>query len=294
MTVDAAVNRSASAARQTLISAMPVAERRLTLAGVSTSLLEGGEGSPLILLHGPGEHAQKWLRVVPELVRSHRVIAPDLPGHGASVVERAALDAEAVLAWLDELIARACAQPPVLLGQIVGGAIAARYAARHGARLKALVLCDALGLAPFQPAPEFGRALMAFSAQPTDENHDRLWQRCAYDLDALRDDMGEDWTALRAYNLERARTPSVQAAAQGLMQHFGLPAIPPGELERIAVPTSLIWGRHDLATPLAVAEDASRRYGWPLRVIEGAADEPALEQPRAFVHALRAALGRQP
>lgn len=277
--------------RERLLAGMPVTERRLALAGVSTAVLEGGKGTPLVLLHGPGEFGAKWLRVIPELVTTHRVIAPDLPGHGASSIETASLDAEGVLAWLDALIARTCAEPPVLVGQIFGGAIAARYAARHGERIRALVLCDSLGLAPFQPAPEFGAALMTFLGQPSDQNFDGLWRRCAFDFDALRAALGETWDALAAYNLERARSPEVIPAMQQLMQHFGMPAIAGEELARIAVPTSLIWGRHDLAAPLAVAEDASRRYGWPLQVIEAAADDPALEQPRAFVQALRDALG---
>jgi pimeloyl-ACP methyl ester carboxylesterase len=74
------------------------------------------------------------------------------------------------------------------------------------------------------------------------------------------------------------------------MTHFGMPAIPPAELERITVPTSLIWGRHDLATQLPVAEAASVRHGWPLQVIENAADDPPIEQPEAFLEALRLAM----
>ena len=62
--------------------------------------------------------------------------------------------------------------------------------------------------------------------------------------------------------------------------------IPPDEVARIAVPTSLVWGRHDLATSLAVAETASARYGWPLYVIENAGDDPGLEQPEQFVEAV--------
>jgi hypothetical protein len=41
---------------------------------------------------------------------------------------------------------------------------------------------------------------------------------------------------------------------------------------------------------LSVAEAASARYGWPLHVIENARDDPAIEQPEAFLEALRAAL----
>jgi pimeloyl-ACP methyl ester carboxylesterase len=66
--------------------------------------------------------------------------------------------------------------------------------------------------------------------------------------------------------------------------------IPTEDLDRIAVPTTLIWGRHDLGVRLSVAEAASVRYGWPLHVIENARDDPAIEQPRAFLEALRTVL----
>src|SRR3546814_19386242 len=46
-------------ARKLLLATMPVTERRLELAGVSTSVLEGGDVPPIVLLHGPGEHAAK-------------------------------------------------------------------------------------------------------------------------------------------------------------------------------------------------------------------------------------------
>jgi pimeloyl-ACP methyl ester carboxylesterase len=274
--------------RARLQAGMPVTERRLELAGISTAVLEGGEGPPLVLLHGPGEFAAKWLRVMPELVATNHVIAPDLPGHGASEAA-GPLTPERVLAWLGELIERACPSPPVLVGQIVGGAIAARFAAGQSGRLAGLVLVDTLGLVPFQPAPEFERALMDFLSQPTDDTIDRLWARCAFDLDGLREGMGERWTALKAYALDRARSSAGQAALHAMMEQFGFPPIAPAELARITVPTTLIWGRHDLATALEAAESASARYGWPLYVIEGAGDDPAIEQPEAFVRALRAA-----
>lgn len=285
------IRQSPSRARERLLTGLPVVERRLGLGGLQTAVLEGGEGPPVVLLHGPGEYGAKWLRVIPSLVTGHRVIAPDLPGHGATEAFDGTFDAERVLAWLGELIERTCARPPALVGQIIGGAIAARFAAEHGERLRALVLCDALGLTPFQPAPEFGKALTEFVAQPAEETHDRLWRRCAFDLDTLRVRMGPQWDVIRAYNLDRAREPALQATQQRLMEQFGFAPIPATELSRIAVPTFLIWGRHDLATPLSVAQDASARYGWPLTVIEGAADDPAIEQPEAFLEALRPALG---
>jgi pimeloyl-ACP methyl ester carboxylesterase len=273
--------------RQTLIAALPVKERRLELRGVSTAVLQGGDGAPVILLHGPSGYAAHWMGVLPGLLEHHRVIVPDLPGHGASRVVEGPLDAGQVLGWLDELISRTCAAPPLLVGQLLGGAIGLRFAIAHGARLRGLALVDTFGLAPFRPAPQFAQALSAFGAEPSEATHGSLWRYCAFDADALRARMGERWAPFEAYNIERASAPEVQAAVSALMAQFGVSPIEPSELHGIRVPTALIWGRHDLATPLAVAEAAAARYGWPLHVIENANDDPPVEQPEALLNVLR-------
>ena len=51
--------------------------------------------------------------------------------------------------------------------------------------------------------------------------------------------------------------------------------------------------QYDRATALAVAEAVHERYGWPLHVIKHCADDPPMEQPDAFVRALRPALDTQ-
>jgi pimeloyl-ACP methyl ester carboxylesterase len=272
--------------RRVLLDALPVAERRLRLADISTAILEGGDGPPMVLLHGPSGFAAHWMRLIPDLVKSHRVVVPDLPGHGASEIEGGELDAERVLRWLSELIEQTCSARPILVGQLVGGAIAARFAVNHSDRLARLVLIDTFGLTPLEPTPAFASALEAFLGEPTEDHHDRLWQHCAHDLPALQRTMGAFWQPFAAYNLERAREAKQQVAFKALMQAFGFPQIPGAYLARITVPTTLIWGRHDLATPLAVAESASARYGWPLHVIEGANDDPSIEQPEAVLRVL--------
>jgi pimeloyl-ACP methyl ester carboxylesterase/SAM-dependent methyltransferase len=274
-------------ARERLLAAMPVTERRLRLAGISTAVLEGGNGPPVVLLHGPGEFAATWMRVIPDLVTTNRVVAPDLPGHGASDVADGPLDAGHVFAWLDEMIEQTCPSPPVLVGHLLGGTIAARFAIERGDRISRLVLVDSYGLGPFRPAPSFALAMISFMAWPSERTMERLFRGCFTDLDGLRAQMGERWEPLATYGLDRARTPSMKAALRRLMSQFGIRAIPPEDLARIAVPTTLIWGRHDLQVRLRVAEAASARYGWPLHVIEHAADDPAFEQPEAFLAALR-------
>ena len=272
--------------RAQLLTDLPVTERTIHRGGVSTAVLEGGDGPPIVLLHGPGESSLWWMRVIPDLASTHHVIVPDLPGHGASEVGDNALDADAVTAWLGELIDETCSTPPTLVGHLLGGAIAARYASDPDARLRQLVLVDSLGLGRFFPSPRFAFGLVRFLVRPTDRAYHRFLDQCMLDRDGLIQQMGDDWEPFLAYNLDRARTPSVKGAMRTLMKEVGVPRIPGEDLERIAVPTALIWGRDDRAVKLGIAENASERYGWPLHVVDDSGDDPKLERPEAFLEAL--------
>jgi pimeloyl-ACP methyl ester carboxylesterase len=178
----------------------------------------------------------------------------------------------------------------VLVGHVLGGAIAARFAIRHGRALGRLVLVDSLGLAAFRPAPRFALTMLGFLARPTERSYERFMRQCSFDLDRLREQMGTRWEPYAAYNLWLARAPMAKAAGR-LMRLLGLPRIPSEELARISVPTALIWGRHDRATRLRVAERVSARHGWRLHVIEDCADDPPRDQPAPFLKALRAEIG---
>lgn len=285
-----AADREDIGARERVLAGLPVTERRLTLNGIGTALLVGGDGPPVILLHGPGECGARWWSVIADLVTTHRVIAPDLPGHGATEMAGNRLDPSRVLGWLDHLIECTCATSPVLVGQVLGGAIAARFASDRSNRIRGLILVNTLGLAEFRPPPDFGKALTEYLSDPTEVTHDNLWRHCAFDYDAMRGRIGQRWDWIKAYNVDRARTPALQIALPALMEGFGLPAIPPADLARIAVPTTLVWGRHHRPTPPSVAEAVGVRHGWPLHVIENCGD-PEMEQPRAFTEVLRTALG---
>lgn len=276
--------------RERLVAAMSLTERRATFAGVPTAFLEGGDGPPMVLLHGQGEFFGVWLQVTDDLARTHRVVVADLPGHGASGVPEGRLDADTTQRWLDELVDATCATPPVVVGHLLGGAIAARHAVQHSDRLSHLLLVDTMGLHWFRPSPRFAIPMVRFMARPTERSRDGLFRQCFVDFDAVGDRYGDHWDDLRTYALDRARTSTTQTALRSLMPRVGVPPIPAGDLEQITVPTTLVHGRHDLQVPLRAAERASQRYGWPLQVIEGARDDPAAEQPEAFLAAVHRAL----
>jgi pimeloyl-ACP methyl ester carboxylesterase len=277
--------------RQRLLAGAPVTERRLELAGVSTAVLEGGSGPPVVLLHGQGGWAGLWVPAIAELVRTRHVVAPDLPGLGASQVDGEPPGAAAALAWLGELIDRTCATPPVLVGASLGGSLAARFAAANSDRLAGLVLIGVGGLVgKVRLPPGMLLALIRHGIRPSERTALGMLRRVSVDVDRAQRRMGARWAPFRAYSLELSRTPSARQANRRLLRELGLRQIPPEDLARIGVPTTLIWGRQDRVMPLATAQQASARYGWPLRVVDDAGHFLALDQPEAFLRALTAAL----
>jgi pimeloyl-ACP methyl ester carboxylesterase len=85
------------------------------------------------------------------------------------------------------------------------------------------------------------------------------------------------------------RRPVLLAAAVEIfMSELGVPRIPVADLTAITAQTSVVWGRHDRANRVRIAEAASERFGWPLHVIEEAADDPPMETPDEFVNAVLA------
>jgi len=191
-----------------------------------------------------------------------------------------------------EFIDQTCPTPPVLVGKGAGGAIATRFAIDHSDQLQALVLVDSFGLARYRPAPGMALSFAGVLLRPSERGLERGFRNyCLVDLDRVRGEMGERWEAMAAYALDRFRRPAVRTAMRHLMGPLAS-AIPPHDLARITVPTTLIWGRHDRGVRLNVARVASERYGWALHVIEDARDDPAIEQPHGFLEALRASLNR--
>ncbi len=281
------------AVQDRLLEDLPVTERRLDLAGVSTSVLEGGDGPPILLLHGQGGFAAMWGRVIPGLVESHQVVAPDLPGMGQSEVQMGTLDASRVIAWLDDVIARTCAEPPTLVGHSLGGTIAARFAIEHGDQIRQTILVDSGSLDRFRPALSVFVALLRFSARPSTASHERFLRQVFVDPARAQAGWGDRWEAFEAYHIDRASQPSVGAANRQLLRRMGVRRISPDQLRKISVPVALIWGRNDPVMRFRTAEKASSKFGWPLYTIDDCGHVPHVERPEAFLDALHAATARR-
>jgi hypothetical protein len=73
---------------------------RVVAGGIDTFYLDRGSGSPVVLLHGLGATNASMLTTLRALSRHHRVIAPDLPGHGETGKPTARSDAAFYATWL--------------------------------------------------------------------------------------------------------------------------------------------------------------------------------------------------
>jgi pimeloyl-ACP methyl ester carboxylesterase len=290
--------KEADVYRRKLLADLPVKEQSLIADGIPTAYLAGGEGLPLVLLHGPGESSVWWMRVIPGLVKYYNVIVPDLPGHGSSGSSGNGSPVKKfsrgnILDWLDEFLSKTCNTPPVIIGHVVGGAIAARYAIQHGNKLKQLVLVDSLGLSAFRPAPRFAFEFLRFMINPDKKSYLRFLPQCMYNVDELSEGMGRYWQPFLDYNLACANNPEKKSAAKKIMSAMS-GKIPGDLLDKINVPVTLVWGRHDKANRLKVAVKASKQYGWPLHIIEDTRDDPKFEKPGAFVDAVRSSVAEHP
>ncbi len=103
----------------------------------------GPPKAPVLIVHGFGEHADRYDHVAQALAGAGRfTFAFDLAGHGRSDGRRAVVESVAeTVADIDRLVGEATnTSKPVLLGHSMGGAFAAAYATANQGRLSALVL----------------------------------------------------------------------------------------------------------------------------------------------------------
>ena len=272
-------------ARARMLADLPVHERRRELAGASTAVLEGGDGPPLVLLHGGIECGGAiWAPVVSGLAERHRVVIPDLPGLGESG-PLARLDDGAFTDWFAALVREACDEQPILVAHSLGGSLAARFATRHGDLVRRLVLCGTPAIGRYRMPLGLRAAAIRFSLRPSERNAERFDRWAFSDFDRARGQDPEWFAAFSAYTRRRAAVPQVKRTMDQLLE-AGTKRIEDAELGRIAVPTALLWGGQDRFVSLALAEAARDALGWPLHVIDDAGHVPHIERSDAFLDAL--------
>ncbi|HYB43671.1 MAG TPA: alpha/beta fold hydrolase, partial [Candidatus Methylomirabilis sp.] len=247
----------------------PGTEATLEIGGKAVQLFTGGDGAPLLYLHGAGTYW--WMPVHDLLAARRRVYLPVHPGFGASPgLDEIESMEDLVFHTVDVLDALGVERADVI-GLSLGGWLAAELALRHPARVRRLVLVDAAGTRVpgvvredlFMATPARARQLLfAEPASPL---------AMALVPDAPPPERLE--AALRGREAAARLLWNPHAQYRKLTSRLG----------RIAAPTLVVWGAHDRLLPRALGEAYQRGIpGAALAVLDGCGHLPPLEQPERF------------
>jgi pimeloyl-ACP methyl ester carboxylesterase len=264
-------------------------ERELDWHATPLRYVVAGDGPPVVLVHGLGGTIENWRGLAPPLAADHRVVVPDLPGHGGSapLPEARTVDALAasVLAIADaEEIRRA-----VWIGHSLGGVVALRAAALRPDAVRGVVLAAAAGIGSASRAARVTLAVLGV-ARPgrliapyrRTWARSRLGRRAAFgwwgvaDPDALQPELAEAFLAGPAHH-----TDTRQAARALLVSD------PRTELDRVACPCLCLWGATDNWVRLQDGMEYARRLRAPLRAIADCGHLLIGERPDASLAAIR-------
>ena len=219
---------------------------KINLPGATLNVLDIGEGSPILFVHGfPLDHTM-WRFQIAELSKTYRCIAPDLRGFGQSTVTEGKVTMEQFADDLAALLdAMNVTEPVIFCGLSMGGCIAWQFVRRHAQRLKGLILCDTRAV-PDPPDVAANRLKMAndvVEQGPTIVANAMLPRLFVAETTQTQPELIED---LRQVIL-RTNPIGITAAARGMAER----ADACSWLSAIAVPSLVIVGEHDVISTAA-------------------------------------------
>jgi len=235
--------------------------------------LEAGQGPALILVHGLGGSSAVWSDDIDILARTYRVIAPDLPGYGKSDRPRADYSIDYYATMLKEFIDALGESKVAIVGNSMGGWIAAVFTLNNPGKVSHLILVDSAGLHRETYPP--------ISLNPSTKEEQKILLFAVYaDPSRVTERMIND-----QWEYRRDIRATVQATLDSLKT--GMPLLD-GRLTDIKIPTLIIWGKQDTLIPLEFARHFAKGiHGSKLVVIDKAGHLPQAEQPRAFCRAVK-------
>lgn len=143
--------RFATAALEAERSVSGLQRKEINIPGFTVAYLEGGQGRPLLLLHGFGADKDNWTRVARYLAPRFHVYAVDLPGYGESTVPSPAeSDIEHQVVYVNQIAAALGLEHFDLGGNSMGGWISGAYAAAHPGQVDSLWLLAPAGVSTAQ------------------------------------------------------------------------------------------------------------------------------------------------
>ena len=244
---------------------------------------QSGQGTPLVLLHAFPLSSELWRPQLETLSDELRVIAPDLPGFGASPdfegTPSVEIMAQSVMALLEHLNLN---EPVILGGLSMGGYAALAFARLFPASLRALILCDTRAEADTPEGKANRDKLIALAqseggAAVVEQMTPKLLGESTQNS---RPDVGKTVKQLGLAQSDAAIANALRALRD---RADSLDLLP-----QIQVPTLVIVGEEDGITPLTAAQTMAQNIrGAKLVVIPQAGHLSNIEQPEIFNGAVR-------
>jgi pimeloyl-ACP methyl ester carboxylesterase len=269
----------------------PSMTRHLTIDGCRVGVIDsGGDGPPLLFIHGLGGIWQNWLLNFTAFMESHRCVAVDLPGFGLSEKQAGDISIPRFAKTVDRVCDELRIEEPVVVGNSMGGFVGAELAVSFPTRVSKLVLVAAAGLSTEylarEPLLAGARAFMVLTAR-TGLRGSPVVKRPRLRRIALQPIVRypERLSVPLATELVGgANAPGFLESFEALMRYSFR-----DKLERIEVPVMIVWGRNDMLVPVADAEMFEHLIGDNARavVFEDTGHLPMLERPTRFNELLR-------
>ena len=229
---------AASAAAQ---AAAPSAKEAVVF-GQKIQYTDTGSGPVVVLLHGLGGNSANWAFNTPALAQKFRVIVPDQVGFGRSDKPLINYRVATYVDFLDKFLAGLKIERVSLVGNSMGGWIAASYALKYPAKVERLVLADAAG---FAPPKEFDLSALA-GLNPSTREQAKMLAGLVFYNPLFKSDAAVD--AMLEQRISAGDGYTIQSLVESIYRGEDMLD---GKLAALKQPVLLIWGREDGLTTLA-------------------------------------------
>jgi pimeloyl-ACP methyl ester carboxylesterase len=248
----------------------------------------GGEGEPLLLVHGLAGSGANWVEVLPELVRRNRVLVVDLPGHAGSAPLPAGATVDDFALAAASVLETEGVEGAIVAGHSFGGLVALRLTHLRPELVRGLLLVAPAGIrtssrlietlvvaaATIRPGRVVARFRYRFAG--------RVWYRRAiFRPWFVSDPVPLSERATHGLLADQPRHTNTRTAGRAMVA-----ADPRRDLGGVTCPVVVLWGARDAQLPLADAFEYARRLRARLRLVADCGHLVIVERPHAVLDAL--------
>jgi pimeloyl-ACP methyl ester carboxylesterase len=247
--------------------------------------LGSGEGEPVVFVHGLGGQWQNWLENIPRVAQERRTLALDLPGFGVTPEPRDRITIPGYGRFVDAFCERLELDPVALVGNSMGGYVAAEVAIQFPARVSRLVLASAAGISSAAtvraPILTVGRIAVAFATYSAARRR-RLAARplsrhLSLAMVARHPRLLKPDLAYEAF-FKGMGKPGFDDALRACLDYDFRERLP-----GVRVPTLIVWGEKDAIIPVRDADEFERLIPDSRKVVmRDTGHVPMAERPQAF------------